>query len=137
LRWHGIEEANMKVISDGEDSAGASARRFCYGPPSVKRHGACRVRPRSPVTIIYAVRNSLTAAEISAAARQQAQCAFTPSSSPRRRPRADRAAQRPRETFDWRGRGLDITVLVAGLALAGWGFRRHRRVCLNAGKRHG
>ena len=27
------------------------------------------------------------------------------------------------ETFDWRGRGLDVTVLVMALALAAWGFR--------------
>ena len=27
------------------------------------------------------------------------------------------------ETFNWRGTGLDITVMAMGLALAAWGFR--------------
>ena len=77
------------------------------------------------VTIIYAVRNGLSAAEILGRTRGNAgwfafYALFV----------AAVAIHAPiglrnvlAETFDWRGRGLDITVTVVGLALAMWGFR--------------
>ena len=77
------------------------------------------------VTIVYAVRNGLTAAEILGRTQGNAAwCAFYALFV------AAVAVHAPiglrnvlAETFDWRGRGLDATVLVMGLALAAWGFR--------------
>jgi fumarate reductase subunit C len=77
------------------------------------------------VTIIYAVRNGLTAAEILGRTRGSAGwCAFYALFV------AAVAIHAPiglrnvlAETFDWRGRGLDITVTIVGLTLAMWGFR--------------
>ena len=77
------------------------------------------------VTIIYAVRNGLTAAEILGRTQGNAGwCAFYALFV------AAVAVHAPiglrnvlAETLDWRGRGLDITVLAVGLALAAWGFR--------------
>ena len=77
------------------------------------------------VTIVYAVRNGLTAAEILGRTQRNAGwCAFYAVFV------AAVAIHAPiglrnvfAETFDWRGRGLDVTVTVLGLALAGWGFR--------------
>lgn len=77
------------------------------------------------VTIIYAVRSGLTAAEILGRTRGSAGWAafytlFV----------AAVAVHAPiglrtvlSETFNWRGTGLEITVLVIGLLLALWGFR--------------
>ena len=77
------------------------------------------------VTIIYAVRNGLSAAEILGRTRgNTGWCAFYALFV------AAVAIHAPiglrnvlAETFDWRGRGLDITVMVVGLTLAMWGFR--------------
>jgi fumarate reductase subunit C len=77
------------------------------------------------VTLIYAVRNGLSAAEILGRTRGSAGWAtfygvFV----------AAIAVHAPiglrsvlAESFDWRGRSLDITVAVIGAALALWGFR--------------
>ena len=77
------------------------------------------------VTVIYAVRNGLSAAEILGRTRGSAGWAafyfvFV----------AAIAVHAPiglrsvlAESFDWRGAGLDISVAVIGLALALWGFR--------------
>ena len=77
------------------------------------------------VTVIYAVRNGLSAAEILGRTRGSAAWAgfytlFV----------AAVAVHAPiglrtflAETFDWRGRGLDVTMTVIALALAMWGFR--------------
>ena len=77
------------------------------------------------VTIIYAVRNGLSAAEILGRTRGNAAWAgfyalFV----------AAVTVHAPiglrnflTETFNWRGRGLDITVMVVALTLAMWGFR--------------
>jgi fumarate reductase subunit C len=77
------------------------------------------------VTIIYAVRNGLSAAEILGRTRGSTAWAgfyalFV----------AAVAVHAPiglrsvlAETFNWRGAGLDLTVLAMGLALAAWGFR--------------
>jgi succinate dehydrogenase subunit C len=77
------------------------------------------------VTVIYAVRNGLSAAEILGRTRGNAGWAafyfvFV----------AAIAVHAPiglrsvlAESFDWRGKGLDITVAVIGAALALWGFR--------------
>jgi fumarate reductase subunit C len=77
------------------------------------------------VTIIYAVRNGLSAAEILGRTRGNAAwLAFYALFV------AAIAVHAPiglrnvlAETFDWRGRGLDVTVMVIGLTLAMWGFR--------------
>ena len=77
------------------------------------------------VTVIYAVRNGLTAAEILGRTRGNTGWAvfyflFV----------AAIAAHAPiglrsvlAESFNWRGAGLDMTVAVIGIALALWGFR--------------
>jgi succinate dehydrogenase subunit C len=77
------------------------------------------------VTVIYAVRNGLSAAEILGRTRGNAGWAafyalFVLAV----------AVHAPiglrnvlSETFNWRGRGLETTVLAIGLVLAGWGFR--------------
>ncbi len=77
------------------------------------------------VTIIYAVRNGLSAAEILGRTRGNAAWAafyalFVTAV----------AVHAPiglrgflAETFNWRGLGLDIVVMVSALALALWGFR--------------
>lgn len=77
------------------------------------------------VTIIYAIRNGITAAEILARTRgSYAWCGFYAIFV------AAVAVHAPiglrsvlAETFNWRGAGLDLTVLAMGLALALWGFR--------------
>src|SRR6185295_7232659 len=77
------------------------------------------------VTIIYAVRNGLSAAEILGRTRGNvAWAAFYALFV------AAVVAHAPiglrnilSETFNWRGGGLDITVMVIALALALWGFR--------------
>ncbi|HSD99435.1 MAG TPA: succinate dehydrogenase [Burkholderiales bacterium] len=77
------------------------------------------------VTIIYATRNGITAAEILARTRgSYAWCGFYAIFV------AAVAVHAPiglrsvlAETFNWRGAGLDLTVLAMGLALALWGFR--------------
>ena len=77
------------------------------------------------VTIIYAVRNGLSAAEILGRTRGNVGwCAFYALFV------AAIAVHAPiglrnvlAEAFDWRGRGLDITVMAVGLTLAMWGFR--------------
>jgi fumarate reductase subunit C len=76
-------------------------------------------------TIVYAVRNGLSAAEILSRTQGSAGwCAFYAVFV------AAIAIHAPiglrnvlAETFDWRGRGLDITVTIVGLTLAMWGFR--------------
>jgi fumarate reductase subunit C len=77
------------------------------------------------VTIIYAVRNGLSAAEILGRTRGSAGWAafyalFVLAV----------AVHAPiglrnvlSETFNWRGRGLDIAVMAVALMLAMWGFR--------------
>ena len=77
------------------------------------------------VTVIYAVRNGLSAAEILGRTRGSSGWAafyfvFV----------AAIAVHAPiglrsvlAESFNWRGKGLDITVAVIGAALALWGFR--------------
>ena len=77
------------------------------------------------VTVIYAVRNGLSAGEILGRTRGSAAWGafyfvFV----------AAIAVHAPiglrsvlAESFDWRGKGLDITVAVIGVALALWGFR--------------
>ena len=77
------------------------------------------------VTIIYAIRNGITAAEILGRTRgSYAWCGFYAIFV------AAVAVHAPiglrsvlAETFNWRGAGLDLTVLATGLALALWGFR--------------
>jgi fumarate reductase subunit C len=77
------------------------------------------------VTIIYAVRNGLSAAEILGRTRGNVGwCAFYALFV------AAVAIHAPiglrnvlAETFDWRGRGLDVAVTVMGLTLAMWGIR--------------
>ena len=77
------------------------------------------------VTIIYAVRNGLSAAELLGRTRGSAgwlafYAVFV----------AAVAVHAPiglrgvlAETFNWRGAGLDITVMAIGIVLAIWGFR--------------
>ncbi len=77
------------------------------------------------VTVIYAVRNGLSAVEILGRTRGSSgwaafYCVFV----------AAIAVHAPiglrtvlSESFDWRGIGLDITVAAIGVALALWGFR--------------
>jgi fumarate reductase subunit C len=77
------------------------------------------------VTVIYAVRNGLSAAEILGRTRGSvAWAAFYALFV------AAVAVHAPiglrnilAETFDWRGRGLDVAVMAIGLTLAMWGFR--------------
>jgi fumarate reductase subunit C len=77
------------------------------------------------VTIIYAVRNGLSAAEVLGRTRgSYAWCAFYAVFV------AAVAVHAPiglrsvlAETFNWRGRGLDLLVLAMGVALALWGLR--------------
>lgn len=77
------------------------------------------------ITIIYAVRNGLSAAEILGRTRGSvAWAAFYALFV------AAVAVHAPiglrnflSETFDWRGSGLDIAVMVIALTLAMWGFR--------------
>jgi len=77
------------------------------------------------VTIIYAVRNGLSAAELLGRTRgSTAWCAFYAVFV------AAVAVHAPiglrsvlAETFNWRGAGLDITVMAVGLTLALWGLR--------------
>ena len=77
------------------------------------------------VTIIYAVRNGLSAAEILGRTRgSMAWAAFYTVfvlSIAVHAPIGLRSVLA--ETFNWRGAGLDLTVLAMGLALALWGFR--------------
>ncbi len=76
-------------------------------------------------TVIYAVRNGLSAAEILGRTRGNvAWAAFYGLFV------AAVAVHAPiglrnilAETFDWRGRGLDVAVMAIGLTLAVWGFR--------------
>jgi len=77
------------------------------------------------VTIIYAVRNGLSAAEILGRTRGNVAWAVFYALFV-----AAVAVHAPiglrnflSETFNWRGGGLDITVMVIALALAMWGFR--------------
>jgi fumarate reductase subunit C len=77
------------------------------------------------VTIIYAVRNGLSAAELLARTRgSYAWCGFYAVFV------AAVAVHAPiglrsvlAETFNWRGAGLDITVMAVGLTLTLWGLR--------------
>ena len=77
------------------------------------------------VTIIYAVRNGLSAAEILGRTRGNLAWAafytFFVLAVAVHAPIGLRNVLS--ETFNWRGRGLEITVLATGLLLAGWGFR--------------
>ena len=77
------------------------------------------------VTVIYAVRNGLSAAEILGRTRGNfAWAAFYALFV------AAVSIHAPiglrnffSETFDWRGRGLDVAVMAIALTLAMWGFR--------------
>ena len=77
------------------------------------------------VTIVYAIRNGITAVEILDRTRgSYAWCGFYAIFV------AAVAVHAPiglrsvlAETLNWRGKGLDLTVLATGLALALWGFR--------------
>ena len=77
------------------------------------------------VTIIYAVRNGLSAAEVLGRTRGSTAWAGFYSIFV-----AAVAVHAPiglrsvlSETFSWRGRGLDVLVIAMGAALALWGFR--------------
>lgn len=77
------------------------------------------------VTIIYAVRNGLSAAEVLGRTRGSTAWAGFYSIFV-----AAVAVHAPiglrsvlAETFNWRGRGLDVLVIAMGAALALWGFR--------------
>jgi len=77
------------------------------------------------VTIIYAVRNGLSAAEILGRTRGNVAWAAFYSLFV-----AAVAVHAPiglrnflSETFDWRGRSLDVAVMAVALTLAMWGFR--------------
>jgi fumarate reductase subunit C len=77
------------------------------------------------VTVIYAVRNGLSAAEILGRTRGNAGWAafyllFVVAIAVHA-PIGLRSVLA--ESFNWRGRGLDVTVLAIGLALAVWGLR--------------
>jgi fumarate reductase subunit C len=76
-------------------------------------------------TVIYAVRDGLSAAELLGRTRgSTAWCAFYAlfvTAVAVHAPIGLRSVLA--ETFNWRGGGLDITVIVLGLALALWGFR--------------
>jgi fumarate reductase subunit C len=77
------------------------------------------------VTIVYAVRNGLTAAEI--LGRTQGNAAWAAFYGLFVLAVAVHAPIGLRnvlaESFGWRGRGLEIVVLVMGVALAFWGWR--------------
>ena len=77
------------------------------------------------VTIIYAVRNGLSAAELLGRTRGSTAWfgfyAIFVAAVAVHAPIGLRSVLA--ETFNWRGTGLDITVLAIGLALALWGFR--------------
>jgi fumarate reductase subunit C len=77
------------------------------------------------VTIIYAVRNGLTAAEV--LGRTQGSVAWALFYAVFVVAVAVHAPIGMRsvlaETFDWRGRSLEVTVIALGAALALWGFR--------------
>jgi fumarate reductase subunit C len=77
------------------------------------------------VTVIYAVRNGLSAAEI--LGRTRGNLAWAAFYSLFVLAVAVHAPIGLRnvlsETFNWRGRSLELTVLAIGLLLAGWGFR--------------
>lgn len=77
------------------------------------------------VTIIYAVRNGLSAAEV--LGRTQGSVAWAAFYSLFVAAVAVHAPIGLRsilaETFNWRGTGLEVTVLAMGLALALWGLR--------------
>jgi succinate dehydrogenase subunit C len=76
-------------------------------------------------TIIYAVRNGLSAAEILGRTRGNAAWAAFYSlfvlAAAVHAPIGLRNVLS--ETFDWRGHGLDVTVMAVALALAAWGLR--------------
>jgi fumarate reductase subunit C len=76
-------------------------------------------------TIIYAVRNGLSATEILGRTRGSAPWAafyvLFVLAAAIHAPIGLRSVIS--ETFDWRGRGLDLTVLLMALALAAWGLR--------------
>ena len=77
------------------------------------------------VTIIYAVRNGLSAAEVLGRTRGNAAWgafyALFVLAAAVHAPIGLRSVLS--ETFDWRGRALDATVLAMALGLAAWGFR--------------
>lgn len=77
------------------------------------------------ITIIYAVRNGLSAAEV--LGRTQGSVAWAAFYSLFVAAAAVHAPIGLRsvlaETFNWRGAGLEVTVVATGLALALWGFR--------------
>jgi fumarate reductase subunit C len=77
------------------------------------------------VTIIYAVRNGLSAAEILGRTRgSYAWAGFYAifvAAAAVHAPIGLRSVLA--ETFNWRGAGLDLTVLATGFALAAWGLR--------------
>ena len=77
------------------------------------------------VTIIYAVRHGLSAAEVLGRTRGNAAWgafyALFVLAAAVHAPVGLRSVLS--ETFDWRGRALDVTVLVMALGLAAWGFR--------------
>ena len=77
------------------------------------------------ITIIYAVRNGLTAAEIlgrtTGSVGWAAFYAVFVAAVAVHAPIGLRNVLA--ETFDWRGRGLDIAMLCVGLTLAMWGWR--------------
>jgi len=77
------------------------------------------------ITIIYAVRNGLSAAEILGRTRGSfgwaAFYALFVIAVTVHAPIGLRSVLA--ETFNWRGRGLDIAVMAAALTLAMWGFR--------------
>ncbi len=76
-------------------------------------------------TVIYAVRNGLSAAEILGRTRGNlgwaAFYALFVAAVAVHAPIGLRSVLS--ETFDWRGRGLELTVLATGIALALFGFR--------------
>ncbi len=77
------------------------------------------------VTVVYAVRNGLSAAEI--LGRTRGNAAWTAFYSLFVLAASVHAPIGLRnvlsETFGWRGPGLDVTVTAVALALAAWGFR--------------
>ena len=76
-------------------------------------------------TVIYAVRNGLSAAELLGRTRGSygwlGFYAIFVAAVAVHAPIGLRSVLA--ETFNWRGTGLDITVMAMGLALAAWGFR--------------
>lgn len=77
------------------------------------------------VTVVYAVRNGLSAAEILGRTRGSALWfgfyALFVAAVAVHAPIGLRSILS--ETFDWRGRSLDLIVLMMGILLALWGFR--------------